>query len=327
MNISKMLSAVAVGLGLCACSREENKVESNHLAKVESIHFATVEEGKAFVAGNEAYYAGMSPTDIAYRLQKEGGTIEELKAYAQEQVRAFTPEQEAVIREAMEEVYAMIAERGLVIPEVKDLTFVLTTQKDECGSSGYTHGTQIYMSEFHLPYLCYPEARTHLHNFLAHELFHCLTRNDPEFRRKMYSVIGFKIVPHEFEIPESLRECFLSNPDVVHHNSYATFEIGGKDVRCYVVTIATLPFMHKGDSFFRCFEPRLVSVDDPTKTYSMTEAENFWEVFGENTHYVIDPEETLADNFALAVVFGKEGPGGRGYPTKELIERIFEVLR
>ncbi|MBQ1492348.1 MAG: hypothetical protein IIZ39_10350 [Blautia sp.] len=54
---------------------------------------------------------------------------------------------------------------------------------------------------------------------------------------------------------------------------------------------------------------------------------SIYEVFGRNTGYVIDPKKCLADNFAMAMFFGMEGPEGEGYPSPEIIDGILSYLR
>lgn len=58
-----------------------------------------------------------------------------------------------------------------------------------------------------------------------------------------------------------------------------------------------------------------------------TQAENFDEVFGKNTNYVVDPEECMADNFSYAIAHGMKGPKGEGYPNSEIIEGIIDYLK
>lgn len=65
-------------------------------------------------------------------------------------------------------------------------------------------------------------------------------------------------------------------------------------------------------------------VDDLGTLYTAEDAANFWEVFGRNTDYVIDPEETLADNFAFTIIYG---PEGREYESPEIIEAIDALLK
>ena len=136
-------------------------------------------------------------------------------------------------------------------------------------------------------------------------------------------MIHFTVVDQEYEIPPSVYEKFISNPDVEHHNSYATFEIDGKDVDCFTALIATEPFEEKGDSFFDCMDTALVPVDGSDTYYLPEDAENFWEVFGENTGYVIDPEECMADNFRFALTYGMDG---RDYKNPEIIEAILGYI-
>ena len=72
---------------------------------------------------------------------------------------------------------------------------------------------------------------------------------------------------------------------------------------------------------FRC-----LPIDGSNVYYKKDEVSNFDEVFGKNTNYVIDPEECMAENFALAVMNGKEGIDGKGYANPEIIDGIFKIL-
>ena len=54
-----------------------------------------------------------------------------------------------------------------------------------------------------------------------HEIFHCLTRCNPDFRAEMYKLIHFTVQEKEYSLPPSVFEYHISNPDVEHHNSYA----------------------------------------------------------------------------------------------------------
>jgi len=68
----------------------------------------------------------------------------------------------------------------------------------------------------------------------------------------------------------------------------------------------------------------LVPIDDMATMYTADEAANFWDVFGRNTDYVIDPEETLADNFADTMIYGVDG---KDYKTPEIIQAIDALLK
>ena len=120
------------------------------------------------------------------------------------------------------------------------------------------------------------------------------------------------------------RERIISNPDVEHHNAWAAFDIGGETKNCVVVFTTKKPFEKPGDSFFHEGVTGLVPVDDLAVMYMSDEASNFWDVFGRNTDYVIDPEETLADNFSFTIIYGVDS---EEYPNPEIIEAIDALLR
>ena len=121
-------------------------------------------------------------------------------------------------------------------------------------------------------------------------------------------------------------EYYIVNPDVEHHNSYATFKIGDKTIDCFTAFVTLRHFEKEGDKFFDVSTTALVPIDGSDVYYKKDEASNFDEVFGTNTGYVIDTEECMADNFSLAVMFGKEGADGNGYPNPEIIDGVFNVL-
>ena len=121
-------------------------------------------------------------------------------------------------------------------------------------------------------------------------------------------------------------EYHISNPDVEHHNSYATFIIDGPNIDCFTDFVTTRHFEREGDAFFECSTTALVPVDGSDTYYTPEQEENFDEIFGTNTDYVIDPEECMADNFGYTLAYGMDGPKGDGYPNPEIIEGIMDFL-
>ena len=69
-----------------------------------------------------------------------------------------------------------------------------------------------------------------------------------------------------------------------------------------------------------------IYIDGTDEYYTPEDADNFDEVFGKNTGYVVDPEECLADNFGYLIAYGMEGPDGKGYPNPEIITAIEDKL-
>lgn len=143
----------------------------------------------------------------------------------------------------------------------------------------------------------------------------------------MYSLIHFTVTDTEYELPPCVLERYISNPDVEHHNSYATFLIDGELIDCYTACITTKSYAEAQSGFMSNDATALVPVDGTDIYYTREQASNFDEVFGTNTGYVTDPEECMADNFAYAMLYGMKGKDGKGYPNPEIIQGIIDYLR
>lgn len=334
--------AIAASLILFGCSSPHVSAESNSSAAEQSTaspvtaqqaiahRYASASEGKDLLLSNKAYYAGFSQNDLDFRMQKTGATMAEYQAFAAEQVQDFTNEEKALLDGQLAEMAATLAERGYTLPPLDEVVFVKTTMAEECDAGGYTHGTTIFVSTKMLNMFTAPTAAHRdpniLTTFLWHELFHCQTRCHPDFRAHMYQLVHFTVHDKDYVLPPSVGEYHISNPDVEHHDSSAVFSIDGKDVECFVDMITTKHFEHAGDNFFLCSTTALVPVDGTDTFYTPDQASNFYEVFGRNTTYVVDPEECMADNYSYALTYGTEGEYGLGYETPEIIEGIIAYL-
>lgn len=288
-------------------------------------HFADREEAVSCYLGNEEYFKGYSPCDIQYRTQDSNGTLEEVKEFGASQMQEFTDEDKECLKKVLEEMEADLKDHGYRLPDLEEITFIKSSQKEECGSAAYTHETQIYLGQYMVDFLSSEDEEERLFgkSILWHEIFHCLTRKNPDFRKDMYQIIHFTVQDEEYQIPPELFKQYISNPDVPHHNSYATFKIHGKNVDCFTVLIAEKPFEKEGDSFFDSMKTALVATDGSNACYKMEDTDNFWEVFGRNTEYVIDPEECMADNFGFTLTYGADG---MEYKNPEIIKAIQDYL-
>ena len=290
--------------------------------------YASADEGRELMLSNEDYYAGFSQNELDYKMSKVGADMEEYKAFAAEQPRDFTEEDRAFVDGCFEEMEDVLEKNGYTLPPLDEIVMIKTTMKEEYGAAAYTHGTQIYIQDKLLEEATKDEELAgYTKVVLWHELFHCLTRCNPGFRADMYKLIHFTVADKDYAIPPKVFEYHISNPDVEHHNSYATFRIDGKDIDCFTDFITTEHFRKEGDSFFDTATTALIPTDGSDSYYTPEQAENFDEVFGTNTEYVVDPEECMADNFSFAMYFGTEGRDGKGYPNPEIIEGIIDYMK
>lgn len=321
-RVLKEITAFALSVLTAGCAG------STAAEKTIPYRYASMEEGKEIFLANTAYFDGYSQNDLDFKMQKKDAVLDEYKAFGAEQVQEFSEEEKKVMDEYFSYMEKVLKDNGYTLPPQDEIVLIKTTMDEEPGAAAYTHGTEIYISSGMFKYLSMEpeEADGELKHLVFHELFHCLTRSNPDFRRDMYSLIHFTVQDEDFPIPPGVFEYHISNPDVEHHNAYATFRIDGKDIDCFTDFVTTRHFEKEGDSFFETGTTALIPVDGTDTYYTPAQAENFDEIFGKNTDYVIDPEECMADNFALTMNYGMEGPEGKGYPNPEIIEGILNYL-
>lgn len=291
-------------------------------------HFASAEEGRELLLANTEYYSDFSQNDIDYRLGRKGGTLDELLNATTDEIRDFNIFEKYLIDRNIAKMVTKLGKNGCKLPEIKeDIVYIKTDMNVEGGNSGYTHGTQIYLNSVNILVSAVPGGGEYFEHLMWHELFHCLTRNDPDFRAEVYSLISFTVADHDFEMPPCVSSRYFHNPDVEHHNSYATFNIDGKDTDCFLVWICTADYPENGSTNGFETDVALVPTDGTNIYYTRDQASNFDEVLGQNTNYVIDPEECMADNFADAMQYGTGGRDGKGYPDPEIIQGIIDILK
>ena len=327
---------------LVACSKDDNAVvpPTPPSGTVINFHLATADEARWLMQSNTEHYAKMSQLDIDWRLKKTDGTLSELQAMAWQQTRDFTESEKQFFAMAIGIIEDSLRQIGCSLPIPPEIVFIKTTMKEECDPAAYTIKNQIFFGEKYIakkmPQVgkTAEENRAALMDFtetVAHELFHTTTRNSPVFRQQMYDLIGFTVMSEDLVFPEVIANRILINPDVEHMDNYAEFTIGGKKTRCEIVAFYTKTWAEAhaergGDvSFFDFVKPFLVPIDDMSRTYTIEDVSDFWDVVGRNTDYVIAPEECLADNFAFAVVRGMHPV--KPYKTPELIGNIIDLLK
>lgn len=328
MNLKKCVSAVMLivvtAFCLSSCAFGKDRVRIPH-------RYASAKEGRELMLSNDQYYDAFSQNDLDFKMQKTGATMDEYKEFSGAQVQDFTVFEKSFMDRHIRKMEKTLEKNGYVLPEIDEIVFIKTTMQEEGGASGYTHGTQIYLSGVLISTYtlmdAIPGATDYFDELLWHELFHCLTRCNPDFREEMYSLIHFTVTDSDYELPESVFEYHISNPDVEHHNSYATFIIDGKEVDCFTDYVTTMHYDKARASFMTCSGTALVPTDGTDIFYTPDQASNFDEVFGTNTGYVVDPEECMADNFAYAMLYGIEGKNGKGYPNPEIIQGIIDYLK
>lgn len=329
------LLMACVLLALTSCSKDDSPAPGEPTTQQIHYTFASKAEGEAELMSNEQYYSSMNQADLDWRLHKTGATLDELKTFAKAQVTEFTDEQKAVIGKAITTIEERLAALNIRLPLPQNITFVSTTMAEESGSTAYTHKTAVYLGPKMFYWMERPDSNVAFKSFvriLTHELFHCLTRNNKDFRKTMYGLIGFTVMDHELELKGENKNMMITNPDVEHVDNYAEFTINGQKRKCELIVLYTKTWEEASAaaedpaklSFFSYNRQVLVPIDATDTNYDINTVPDFWEKVGRNTEYVFAPEECMAENFSYAITYGLDG---NEYKTPELIQKIITTLQ
>jgi len=313
---------VAMLLALPGQVRAEVRLGSTTLS------FATVEEGKRVLTSRDDYVERMSAFDRAARLKTDRVVSErEYLEFVGKTVVAWEEAEKEKVYLAMEGVEEGLKKMALPFP--KTIWLIKTTGQEE-GNAAYTRANAIVFPEKFLE-----GGAPWVQRVLCHELFHVLSRANQELREKCYAAIGFEKCD-ELEFPEELAGRKLTNPDAPRNEHCLKVKIDGEEQWVIPILFSKEEKYdpEKGGEFFRYLQFKLVVVEraeegmsvevvregEKAKLLDAGEVTGFLEQVGENTTYLIHPEEILADNFVLLVT------GKRDVPSPEVVEKLGKIL-
>lgn len=162
-----------------------------------------------------------------------------------------------------------------------------------------------------------------------------LSRNAPGLRQRLYALIGFRPC-EELEFPAALADKKVTDPDAPKNDHYIQVRAKGVPVLAIPILYANVPRydVTKGGEFFRYLDFKFLLVrkesgsNPPSITYdkfhpellSPEELAGFFEQVGENTKYIIHPEEILADNFKFLLL------GTGNLPSPQVVQKLSAAL-
>jgi hypothetical protein len=279
------------------------------------VTFASVDEGRKVLMDRDEFVQTMSPFDRAVLLRTDRDVTEqEFLAFAGQNVTEWPEGDKAKVQGALQELEPRLAALGLPFPE--SVTMVHTTGR-EGGDAAYTRATAIILppSELHR------SART-VEGTVAHELFHVLSRANPDLRDKAYATIGF-VKCNEVELPAELKSRTITNPDAPRRDHCIQLRVSSRPAWAVPLLVSKSPKYDTklgGGLFdYLTFRWLLVERSDAglfslalkngsPELVEMKDVSGFFEQVGDNTDYTIHPEEVLADNFRLLMMSGLPSP-------------------
>lgn len=291
------------------------------------IRFASPEEGREAIAKPDAFTAALSKFDLQCRLKtdQELKTADLLKLYA-DNVTAWPEEEVALVTTAIEFVRGRIAD--FKIPQPTTILLIRTTGKEEAGAA-YCRGPAIV-----LPANMIRQSEAGLQRLLAHELFHVLSTQNPQLRRDLYALIGFRLV-EPITLPAAIRDKAITNPDAPQLDAIIELTLANEErVFAAPILIASVDKYDAtaGKSLFAYLQFKLLVVAEKDGQWQAVEQdggprlleprglESYAKQIGKNTSYIIHPDEILADNFAHLVMQTAK------LPTPEIVANMRERL-
>jgi hypothetical protein len=288
------------------------------------IELASIEKGRDVLGARDDFVARLSAFDRAARLKSaDDVTEDEYLAFARAAAREWSNDERARLTSAFTAIQPKLAE---LLPELDAPVLLIKTSGEEEGGAGYTRANAVMLPQALM------DARE-LERLLAHEIFHVVSRNNPDLKHALYAAIGFEPCG-EIALPPALAARKMTNPDAPVNEHCIEVLVDGANVWGMPILLsrqerfdpaAGIPFFG-----YLTLSMLLVELDGASSRplerngapvlLPFNRVAGLQEQIGRNTGYVIHAEEILASNFEMLV---QDVPNA---PSPDVLERIREVL-
>jgi hypothetical protein len=292
------------------------------------VHFASQSEGRQILVAKDDFIQRLSPFDRSARMKTNKAVSEaELLEFIRTNVVDWPKGEMQTVQAAIEAIQPLLRDRPLPLPPT--VQFIKTTGAEE-GNAAYTRATAIVLPKSELA-----KSQKDLQKVICHELFHILSRQNPELREKLYDIIGFTKC-NEIKLPPELERRKITNPDAPRNDHFIRLKIDGHESLAVPILLSSVETydVKRGGEFFAYLQFQFLVVERTSSSQNfkavfdgssprlvgMQHVSGFMEQVGRNTDYIIHPEEILADNFALLVL--NEG----NVASPEILQKMREVL-
>lgn len=292
------------------------------------LHLATVQESREVLAARDTFIRVLSRFDRQSRLRAdEDVELETFLTFVAGEARPWSDAEREKLAGVVEQLRERLEPFDLPLP--KRIRLVKTTGREE-GNAAYCRDRAIILPR---RYLDRPAGALRI--LLTHELFHILSRGNEHLRQELYAIVGFQPCA-PLELPESLRDRKLTNPDAPRIEHTIRIDHDGRSVTAAPILYANVERYESklGGPFFRFLEFRLMVVeqrggdwrpaaDAEGKPILVNARENasYLRQIGRNTDYIIHPDEILADNFVHLV------EGRSDLKTPRIVDEMKKLLK
>ena len=281
--------------------------------------FANIKTGQTILTADDNYFNRMSAAEIAIRSRSATTTktADDLKAQYAANVLDWTDQEKVQITKLVAGNREILNGIAPLLPA--KIIFIKVSDQVE-GGLPHTRANAIV-----LPLSDKPLTE----KLFYHELFHVLSRNQKARHDSLYSLIGFKSC--SFTPTTEIQAKMLTNPDVPAEGYYLPVTIDGKPSAIMIFLHAAYPAFNPdvkggfgGHFGFGLLKLKVsdghctVDPDPAGKAQILNPGAvpEFFAAIGQNTSYIIHPEEVLAENFVFVMT------GKQDLPNPEIPARL-----
>lgn len=299
------------------------------------IIFPSVNESKQILTASDNYMESLTVADYKVRLGENlsDSPYEDYCHLLEQCIVIFTPFEQQTIRESVEVIFETIKKADYIFEIPDQLVFIKTDGSDESDCSYCRHDNVIVLIEQHIS-----SQKT-----IAHEIFHVLSRNNPEIRNKLYEVIDYYFDPDLVatllnQLANIHPEKTITNPDCPVIDVYVNLshERLGVPITYWEKEWPTEKSTHW--IYTDCYTTKLAIFEkdekDDKKEWRLSKLSSYDEVAIEeekfqymNTDYLEHPEEIMADNFALLIMQYMYPDKPRRLYNDDLLIQLEAVMR
>lgn len=295
----------------------------------------------------DGFFEKITASEMSIQMKKplaEGQTANTMRdsyvAFLKSDVEDFTPADTKYIAEVMAEVYKTCESVGKGIFPA-ELKLIKTTGRHYGDGVFYTRENCIVIPKNELE----NPDKAGFASTMFHELFHVYSRLNPPARKALYGLIGFQNIGFQnLVMPDALASRVFFNPDGTDFAQRISLktEEGNTIEAIPIISSNHLGYTPKQSEFFGYLEFNLFQVvaegkkwrvltkdDGLTSTLDMKKLPDFFRQIKDNTHYIIHPDEVLADNFSFVMRAKHDQKVGEKFSPagKQLLVDIENILK
>jgi len=292
----------------------------------------------------ESFFDRVGRVDMGLQLQtcfpdtaRRSRILAEYRDRLRRDVSNFSEREEAILRSQLHIIRQWTIDMGVDL--FPDSLFLLKSRGSLYGEGAFfTRGRAIVIPRSALE----RPNRAELRRTLLHELFHIYSRLHPDQREALYRIIGFVPLDGPVHLPDAVAGRRLLNPDGLADSFALRLAHRGEALLAYPLVRANADcYQPEKERYFAYLDFQVyplrkreegegfsVTADSlGNSPFSYYELPGFFDQIGDNTSYIIHPDEILADNLALLFLLEYDARQLNDLALSERGRQILEDMR